>query len=86
MTVEIEIIAVGNEILQGDVLDSNSHWLCRQFAGLGAMVRRVTQLPDLAAVSIGTVVGATISGMVYWVQNQAASRVDIESLWKARKG
>lgn len=43
---EVEIIAVGNELLLGDVLDTNSHWLCRQFTGLGGQVRRVVQVRD----------------------------------------
>jgi len=46
MTAQVEIIVVGNEILQGDVLDTNSHWLCGQLTGLGAVVRQVTQVRD----------------------------------------
>ncbi|MBC7235316.1 MAG: competence/damage-inducible protein A [Chloroflexi bacterium] len=42
----VEIIVIGNEILLGDVLDTNSHWLCKQLVGLGALVRRVTQIGD----------------------------------------
>ncbi len=42
----VEIIAVGNELLAGDVLDTNSHWLCRQLTGLGASVTRVVVVPD----------------------------------------
>jgi len=46
VSVAVEIVAVGNELLLGDVLDTNSHWLCRQFTGLGARVRRVTLVGD----------------------------------------
>lgn len=46
MSAAAEILAVGNELLTGDVLDTNSHWLCGQLTGLGAVVRRVCQLPD----------------------------------------
>lgn len=46
MAAGVEIIVVGNEILQGDVLDTNSHWLCRELTALGAVVRRVTQVRD----------------------------------------
>lgn len=47
----IEIVAIGNELLLGDVLDSNSHWLCRQFTHMGGRVRRVVQIgDDLAAI------------------------------------
>lgn len=41
-----EIIAIGNELLLGDVLDSNSHWLCGQLTEMGFFIQRVTQLPD----------------------------------------
>jgi len=43
---EIEIIAIGSEVLLGDVLDTNSHWLCRQFTLRGGQVRRVVQVRD----------------------------------------
>jgi nicotinamide-nucleotide amidase len=42
----IEILVIGDEILLGDVLDTNSHWLCQQLTGLGARVRRITQIGD----------------------------------------
>ena len=42
----VEIITIGNELLLGDVLDTNTHWLCCQFRQLGATVRRVTMVPD----------------------------------------
>jgi molybdenum cofactor synthesis domain-containing protein len=41
-----ELLTIGNEVLAGNVLDTNSHWLCQQLAALGAQVRRVTVLPD----------------------------------------
>jgi len=44
--VEIEIIAIGNELLLGDVLDTNSNWLCRKLTGLGGRMRRVVQVRD----------------------------------------
>jgi len=46
MTALVEILAIGNELLAGDVLDTNSHWLCRQLAGRGACVSRMATLPD----------------------------------------
>ncbi len=42
----VEIIAVGNELLIGDVLDTNSHWLCRRLTRMGAFVRRVVLVRD----------------------------------------
>lgn len=44
----IEILAVGNELLAGDVLDTNTPWLCRRLTRLGGIVRRVCQVPDEA--------------------------------------
>ncbi len=41
-----EILAIGSEILAGDVLDTNSHWLCRQLTARGLRVVRITALPD----------------------------------------
>ena len=46
----VEILAIGEEILLGDVLDTNSHWLCQQLTGLGARVRRITQIGDDADI------------------------------------
>lgn len=44
--VEVEIIAIGNELLLGDVLDTNSNWLCKQATGLGGRMRRVVMVGD----------------------------------------
>lgn len=53
-----EIISIGNELLLGDVLDTNSHWLCRQLTGLGARVQRVTMVRDDPAAIGEVVLGA----------------------------
>ena len=42
----VEIIAIGNELLLGDVQDTNTHWLCRQFSGRGGRVQRGALVPD----------------------------------------
>ncbi len=42
----VEILVIGNEVLAGNVLDSNSHWLCGQVSARGGQVRRVTVLRD----------------------------------------
>jgi len=41
-----EIIVIGNEILSGHTLDTNSHWLCQQITSLGGFVRRIIKVPD----------------------------------------
>ncbi len=46
MTSVVEIIAIGNELLLGDVLDTNTHWLCRQLSGRGGCVQRGAMVPD----------------------------------------
>lgn len=43
---EAEIIAVGTEILIGQVLDTNSHYLAEALEQLGAHVHHITVIPD----------------------------------------
>ena len=42
----VDIIAVGNEILTGRVLDSNSNWLAKEITSLGGEVARVVVVSD----------------------------------------
>ncbi len=56
----VEIVAIGNELLLGDVLDTNTHWLCRQFTGLGAHVRRATVVRDDPAAIGEVLTGALV--------------------------
>lgn len=42
----IELFAIGNELLVGQVLDTNSHWLIRNITGAGARVNRATMIRD----------------------------------------
>ena len=46
MTVDIEIICVGNELLIGKIKDTNAHYLAKQATQLGANVKRVTVIQD----------------------------------------
>jgi nicotinamide-nucleotide amidase len=41
-----EIIVVGNELLNGTTLDTNSHWMSEQLTGLGVKVGRKTTIRD----------------------------------------
>jgi nicotinamide-nucleotide amidase len=43
---KVEIIAVGNELLLGNVLDTNTNWLCKRITGLGGQVRRAVIVRD----------------------------------------
>lgn len=45
--VTVEIFVVGNELLRGEILDTNTHWLCRLINSRGGRVTRVTLLPDI---------------------------------------
>jgi molybdenum cofactor synthesis domain-containing protein len=49
---QVEIIAIGNEILRGEVQDTNTHWLCRQITGLGGQVRQAALVRDDQAVIV----------------------------------
>lgn len=42
----VEIFAIGNELLLGEVVDTNTSWLCRLLTGLGGKVGRAALLPD----------------------------------------
>ncbi len=51
-TPRVEIVAAGNEVLLGDVLDTNSHHLCRLVTALGgAVTRAVLVRDDLGAIA-----------------------------------
>ena len=41
------IIVIGNEILSGKVVDTNSHYLCRELRSLGVDVERIVVIPDV---------------------------------------
>jgi molybdenum cofactor synthesis domain-containing protein len=41
------ILIIGNEILSGKVVDSNSPFLCRELRSLGVEVERVSVIPDV---------------------------------------
>jgi molybdenum cofactor synthesis domain-containing protein len=47
VTVEVEIICIGNELLIGKVQNTNAHWLATQVTSLGANVKRVTVIQDV---------------------------------------
>lgn len=45
-----EIFIIGNEILIGDIQDTNTNWLCKEISNLGGYVSRATVLRDDEAV------------------------------------
>jgi nicotinamide-nucleotide amidase len=46
MTVEMEIICVGNELLIGKVVNTNASWMAKRATSLGVMVKRITVASD----------------------------------------
>jgi len=44
------IVIIGNEILSGKVVDSNSNYLCRELRILGVEVERMITIPDVISV------------------------------------
>jgi molybdopterin-biosynthesis enzyme MoeA-like protein len=42
----VYIVCIGNEVLFGDVLDSNSNWICKAVTGLGAFVQHISTIRD----------------------------------------
>ncbi|MBN2334285.1 competence/damage-inducible protein A, partial [Candidatus Bathyarchaeota archaeon] len=45
-SVNVEIIATGDELIYGRILDTNSHWIAQRVAELGARLRRITTIGD----------------------------------------
>lgn len=45
-TVTAEIFIIGNEILNGEIQDTNTYWLCKEITGLGGQIVRGTVLRD----------------------------------------
>ncbi len=56
----VELVAIGNELLIGQVHDTNLHWLCRRLNDLGAFVRQAYIVRDDPA-SIGEVIRLALS-------------------------
>jgi molybdenum cofactor synthesis domain-containing protein len=48
--VRVELFIIGNEILIGDIQDTNTNWLCKQIHCLGGQVIRATMLRDTEEV------------------------------------
>ncbi|MEM2466508.1 MAG: nicotinamide mononucleotide deamidase-related protein [Candidatus Bathyarchaeia archaeon] len=46
MSVQMEIICVGNELLIGKTLNTNAQWLARRATSLGIVVKRITVVGD----------------------------------------
>ena len=60
--VSVELFIIGNEILTGDVQDTNTHWLCRQIHSLGGRIIRVTMLQDIGKIIAAEIHAALLRG------------------------
>ena len=58
----VEVVSAGNEVLIGDVLDTNTNWLCVRVTGLGGLVRRTVMLRDDVDAIAAEVRGAVARG------------------------
>ncbi len=54
----VEIVSAGNEVLIGDVLDTNTNWLCLEITARGGLVRRTAMLRDDVAAIAAEIRGA----------------------------
>jgi len=55
-----EIVAIGNELLIGKTLDTNSHWLAMRISELGGELTRITTVRDRHK-EIGNAIGGALS-------------------------
>lgn len=53
--IRVEILAIGNELLRGEILDTNTQWICQMVHHRGGQVVRVSLLPDIEAEIAGAV-------------------------------
>jgi len=60
--VTVELFVIGNEILIGDIQDTNTHWLCNQIHSLGGRVERVTVLRDIEEIISAEIQAALVRG------------------------
>src|SRR2546423_1492845 len=42
----VSVVAIGDELLAGHTLDTNSHWIAQRLRALGHPLKRVTQVRD----------------------------------------
>lgn len=63
MTATVEILIIGNEILVGDIKDTNTNWLCQLVNGRGGFVARATVVRDIPDEIAGAVRAALDRGV-----------------------
>ncbi len=63
MTTTVEILIIGNEILVGDIKDTNTNWLCQLVNSRGGFVERATVVRDIPDEIAGAVRAAVDRGV-----------------------
>jgi nicotinamide-nucleotide amidase len=61
--VTVEILAIGNELLRGEIQDTNTHWICRFINNRGGRVERATMLTDRMEVIAEAIRSAITRGV-----------------------
>ena len=61
--IAVELLVVGNELLRGEVQDTNTRWICRLINSRGGRVTRATMLPDTVEEIEGAVRSAIERGV-----------------------
>ncbi len=56
----VEVVSAGNEVLVGDVLDTNTNWLCTKVTALGGLARRTVMVRDDVEAIAAEVRGALL--------------------------
>ncbi|MHA1753165.1 MAG: molybdopterin-binding protein [Candidatus Helarchaeota archaeon] len=46
MIISVELLFVGNELLNGKIINTNAQFLCEKITNIGAQVRRIITIPD----------------------------------------
>jgi len=59
-SVNVEIIATGDELIYGRIVDTNSHWIAKRVAEMGAHLRRVTMIGDEPEIIASTLKDALL--------------------------
>ena len=64
VSIAVEILTVGNELLRGEIQDTNTHWICRLINSRGGRVVQATMLPDIEEKIAAAVRSAIDRGVV----------------------
>jgi molybdenum cofactor synthesis domain-containing protein len=58
----VEIFSLGTELVMGRIHDTNSFWMAQELVALGAMIQRITVLPDDLAILVDALQQAVTRG------------------------